>query len=243
MTKSILFFLPLLAVYVSSTISAQAETSEEEHIRTILLNKFPQSKITNLEKTVLPGIYEVEMPPHIFYISKDGKYVLNGDLIDLPADRNLTQEKHAKTRIKAINALGEDNMIVFAPKEVKHTISVFTDIDCGYCRKLHSEIAKYNALGIKVRYLSYPRSGPGSSSFKKAESVWCAKDRKQALTDAKNGKAINSKPCDSPVKQQFITGTQVGVSGTPAIFLENGQMLPGYVPADRLIKVLEQNKL
>ena len=243
MNKSILFFLPLLAIYVSSTFPAQAESSEEKHIRTILTNKFPQAKITNLEKTALPGIYEVEMPPHIFYISNDGKYVLNGDLIDLSADRNLTQEKQGKTRIKKINALGEDSMIIFAPKEVKHTISVFTDIDCGYCRKLHSEIGKYNALGIKVRYLSYPRSGPGSSSFKKAESVWCAKDRKQALTDAKNGKVINSKPCDNPVKKHFITGTQVGVTGTPAIFLENGQMLPGYFPADRLLKVLEQNNL
>ena len=131
-------------------------------------------------------------------------------------------------------------MIVFSPKEVKHTISVFTDIDCGYCRKLHNEMHKYNELGIKVRYLAYPRSGPGTPSFIKAENVWCADDRQQALTDAKNGKEVKSKACDNPVKQEFLIGTQVGVTGTPAIFLENGQLLPGYFPAERLIKILEQ---
>lgn len=242
MTKALLSLCSICVLFAASGFSAQAETDSEKQIRAVLQQKFPQSHINRIEKSVLPDLYEVEMPPHIFYISKDGRYVLNGDLIDMSADRNITQEKQAKVRIETINKLGEDSMIIFEPKETKHTISVFTDIDCGYCRKLHSEIEKYNALGIRVRYLSYPRTGPGSESFKKAESVWCAKDRKKALTDAKNGKTIDSKPCANPVMQHFITGTKVGVTGTPAIFLENGQLLPGYYPADRLAKVLEQVK-
>jgi thiol:disulfide interchange protein DsbC len=231
-----------VAVFLTLGSIAHAEDTAEARIRQALNSKFPQAKITRIEKTPIEGVYEVELPPHIIYMSQDAKYVLNGELIDLQADRNITQEKLAKTRIAEINKLGEDSMIVFAPKHPKYTVSVFTDLDCGYCRKLHSEIDEYNKLGIKVRYLAYPRAGPGSASFKKAEQVWCAKDRKQALTDAKQGKPVKSKECQNPVKAHFITGTKVGVRGTPAIFLENGQMLPGYYPADRLLKILQQSK-
>ncbi|MFO7603163.1 MAG: DsbC family protein [Gammaproteobacteria bacterium] len=241
MIKSRQLMMALVAFLLSSFF-AQADPASEKLIREALSKKFPQAQISRVEPTVLTDIYEVEMPPHIFYISKDAKYILNGDLIDLPGDRNITQEKHARIRLDSINQLGEDSMIVFAPKETKYTISVFTDIDCGYCRKLHNEMAKYNALGIKVRYLAYPRSGPGTDSFKKAENVWCAKDRKQAMTDAKNGKSVDAKACDNPVTAHFMAGTKAGVTGTPAIFLENGQMLPGYFPAERLIQVLQQIK-
>lgn len=234
--------ITVIYVFLASTMNAQADTDSEKKIRAVLNAKFPQARITRIEKSVLTGLYEVEMPPHIFYISNDAKYVLNGDLIDLSADRNITQEKQAMIRIDSINQLGENSMVVFEPKKTKYTISVFTDIDCGYCRKLHGEMDKYNALGIKVRYLAYPRSGPGTPSFVKAENVWCSRDRKQAMTDAKSGKTVKSPACDNPVKQHFITGTKVGVTGTPAIFLENGQLLPGYYPADKLIKVLEQTK-
>lgn len=243
MIKPILLTFSALMILSGASFSVQADVDTDKKIRDVLSKKFPQSRVTRVEKSAIPGLYEIEMPPHIFYISKDAKYVLNGDLIDLPADRNITQEKQARVRINAINRLGEESMIIFAPKKTKYTISVFTDIDCGYCRKLHGEIGKYNDLGIKVRYLAYPRSGPGSASFKKAENVWCAKDSKKAMTDAKSGKTVNSKECSNPVKQHFITGTQVGVTGTPAIFLENGQMLPGYYPAERLIEVLKKTKL
>lgn len=242
MTKTILFFISASVLLMTTSFPLQAETKSEKHIRAVLMQKFPQSQITRIEKSVLPNLYEVEMSAHIFYISKDAKYVINGDLIDLHANRNITQEKQAKARIATINQLGEDNMIIYEPKKTKYTISVFTDIDCPYCRKLHDEIGKLNALGIRVRYLAYPRSGPNTPSFKKAENVWCAKDRKKAYTDALNGKTINSKSCDNPVMKQFITGTEVGVTGTPSIFLENGQILPGYYPADRLAKILEKSK-
>ena len=242
MTKTPFFIFSLATWLLLHSFSVYAETDNAKNIREVLMKKFPQSHISRIEKSVLPGIYEVEMPPHIFYISKDAKYVINGDLIDLAADRNITQEKQAKARISAINQLGEDNMIIYAPKKTKYTISVFTDIDCPYCHKLHNEIDKYNALGIRVRYLAYPRSGPNTPSFTKAENVWCSKDRKKAFTDAINGKSISAKTCKDPVLKQFITGTKIGVTGTPAIFLDNGQLLPGYYPADKLIKILEQVK-
>lgn len=242
MTKSPVLLLALSASLLLSGFSAHAAPDGAKKIREILQKKFPKAHISRIEKTVVPDLYEVEMPPNIFYISKDGRYVFNGDLIDLVADRNITQEKKARARVSVINQLGEQNMIVYAPKKVKYTISVFTDIDCPYCRKLHNEIDKYNALGIKVRYLAYPRSGPNTPSFVKAENVWCAKDRKKAFDDAMHDKTVASKTCKNPVLEQFVTGTRLGVTGTPAIFLENGQLLPGYYPAERLIKILEQTK-
>jgi len=241
-TKKPFLIFSLTAWLLLQSFSVLAETDSVKNIRAVLKHKFPQANISRIEKSLVPDLYEVEMPPHIFYISKDAKYVINGDLIDLPADRNITQEKQAKARITTINQLGEASMIIYAPKKTKYTISVFTDIDCPYCHKLHNEIDKYNALGIRVRYLAYPRSGPNTPSFTKAEHVWCAKDRKKAITDAMNGKSIEAKTCNNPVMKQFVTGVKVGVTGTPAIFLENGQLLPGYYPADKLIKVLEQSK-
>ena len=132
-------------------------------------------------------------------------------------------------------------MIVFAPEgKPSYTITVFTDIDCGYCRKLHGEMAGYNAEGIKVQYLFYPRAGEGSPSFAKAVSVWCADDRRTALTDAKAGKSIPDKTCPNPVKEHLELGEKMGVSGTPAIVLENGEMVPGYIPPKRLAAMLKE---
>ena len=129
-------------------------------------------------------------------------------------------------------------MIVFAPKVVKHTVTVFTDIDCPYCRRLHKEVPAMNELGIKVRYLAFPRAGVHSPSFKEAVSVWCAKNPAQALTDAKAGKKVPEVTCDNPVLQHMALGEQVGVTGTPAMVLEDGRMLPGYIPATRLAQLL-----
>ena len=143
---------------------------------------------------------------------------------------------------KALAAASESNMIVFGPANAKMTVTVFTDIDCGYCRKLHGEIDGYLAEGIKVRYLFFPRSGVGTPSFDKAISVWCADDRKAALTDAKAGKSIPDKKCDNPVKEQMELGEKLGVSGTPAIILESGEMVPGYVPPKRLATMIKDGK-
>ena len=200
------------------------------------------TEAVSIKKTPIRGLYEVTVPPRVFYISADGRYVLAGDLIDLQKGVNLTEQQRDKARVASIENVGEVNMVVFAPEKVKHTITVFTDIDCGYCRKLHNEMASYNKLGIKVRYLAYPRAGVGSESYKKAVSVWCADDKRQAMTDAKNGKDVPEKNCENPVASQMALGRNLGVNGTPAIVLANGQLYPGYAPADRLIKVLEQVK-
>ena len=233
------FVFGLLALIAFT--SAHAESADSKKIREIIKQQL-KAEPTSIVKSPIEGLYEVTVPPRIFYVSADGRYVLLGNLIDINSRKNLTQEKEGLARVAALDKMGEASMIVFAPKQVKHTITVFTNIDCGYCRKLHNEIEQYNKLGIKVRYMAYPRAGIGSGSYKKAVSVWCAKDKNKAMTTAKNGGNVPSKECDNPVEQQFQLGQELGVNGTPALVLENGQIYPGYAPASKLIGVLESIK-
>jgi thiol:disulfide interchange protein DsbC len=176
----------------------------------------------------------------IVYLSQDGRFIIQGDLIDLKERTNLTEARLDTQRSKALAAIGEDQMVVFAPAEpAKHTITVFTDIDCAYCRKFHQEIADYNRNGIKVRYLLYPRAGIGSDSYDKAVAVWCSPNRQEAITRAKKGETVEQKSCPNPVKDQYELGQALGVRGTPTIILENGQIIPGYVPAAKLATMLD----
>lgn len=232
--------VPFLAFFAFSTPSI-AESEDFSALKKMIQEQL-DTTVTEVKPTPLPGVYEVIAPPMVFYTTKDGRYVMTGDLLDLKSRANLSQDARIGAKKAALDLMGEESMIVFAPKDVKHTITVFTDIDCGYCRKLHNEIAAYNKLGIKVRYMAYPRAGVGSESYDKAVSVWCSKDRNKAMTIAKSGGTVEKKNCDNPVSKQFELGQQLGVNGTPAIVLENGQIYPGYAPADKLIGVLNQVK-
>ncbi len=199
----------------------------------------PRESIDRIGPSPMTGISEVMIGMNLFYVSNDGKYLMQGKLIDLASRTDLTEQKLGKARLKSLADLGEKSMIVFPAKEQRHVITVFTDIDCGYCRKLHNEMAAYNAEGITVRYLSFPRSGPNSPSYNKAVSVWCADDRNDALTSAKAGKALEDKQCDNPIGDHFNLGVAMGVRGTPAILMEDGSIVPGYVPAKKLLKQLD----
>jgi thiol:disulfide interchange protein DsbC len=212
-------------------------------VRKMLSELVPDAKPDTITAAPIPDFFEVAYGPMVIYVSKDGRYVLQGDILDVKEHRNLTEDTRSAKRRAALATISEDKMIVFAPKQVKHTVNVFTDIDCGYCRKLHQEIAQYTEQGIKVRYLAFPRGGPESPSFDKAVSVWCAADKNTAITRAKAGEEIEKKTCDSPVKAEFELGKRMGVTGTPTIILEDGSMLPGYVPARQLALMLEGGKL
>lgn len=185
------------------------------------------------------GLYEVVIGPQLYYLSEDGRYVVNGSVIDLDQGADVTEPRRAEIRVDSVDAVGDENMVIFAPEgEVKYTVTVFTDIDCGYCRKLHNEIAQYNDAGIRVRYLFFPRSGPQTESYFKAVSVWCADDRLNALTLSKQGVAIDQRTCENPVDAHYELGKSIGVTGTPAILTESGQLIPGYLPAARLSEAL-----
>lgn len=197
----------------------------------------------DISKSPLKGLYQVTVGPNVAYVSADGRYLLQGELYDLKTKQNLTEKVRAKERVGLLAGIRPDQEIVYKPKngKVKHTITVFTDIDCGYCREFHSHINTVTALGIEVRYLSFPRTGPNTSSWTKAEQVWCAKDRKAALTRAKLGANPSGKVCaNNPVGEDYDLGHQLGVTGTPAIFASNGELLGGYLSPSELAKSLAE---
>lgn len=191
----------------------------------------------------LQGVYQVKVGPNVAYITKDGRYLLQGELYDLKTKQNLTDRVRAKARVGLLAGVRPDQEIVYKPEngKVKHVVTVFTDIDCGYCREFHRNIDKVTALGIEVRYLFFPRTGPNTRSWTKAEEVWCAKDRKEALTRAKLGAAPSGKVCaDNPIGEDYSLGEQLGVDGTPAIFAANGELLGGYLAPTELAERLAQ---
>lgn len=234
-----------LAVVIATflcTLPAGAEEPAQPNLQA-LQSVLGEVKPDSVTPSPLPGIYEVVLGSRVLYLSQDGRYLIQGDLVDLSTRDNVTENRRDALRAKAVAAVGEDNMVVFAPDgPARHTVTVFTDIDCGYCRKLHQEIAEYNKQGIKVRYMWYPRAGVGSDSYDKAVAVWCAADRRDALTRAKRGEEIEHKSCENPVKAQFELGQALGVRGTPSMILEGGQMVPGYVPAAKLAQMLDGAK-
>ncbi|HTC16493.1 MAG TPA: DsbC family protein [Steroidobacteraceae bacterium] len=196
-----------------------------------------------LRATPVPGLWELTRGTDIAYVTADGKYAFSGDLIELGTNNNLTETHRRDLRLKAIAAYPESEMLVFGPRDPKYTVTVFTDVDCPYCRKLHSQIAEYNHLGIRVRYLLYPRTGPNTTSWTKAEQVWCSSDRNEALTRAKLGEDLKSKSsCDNPVARSYALGQDFALEGTPAIIMPNGEMLAGYLPPDALMQRLKETK-
>jgi thiol:disulfide interchange protein DsbC len=205
--------------------------------------RIPGARADELRATVVPGLWELTRGAEIVYVTTDGKYAFTGDLYDLASNNNLTEQHRRELRVKAINAFPESDMVVFGPKEAKYTVTVFTDVDCPYCRKLHSQMGEYNRLGIRVRYLLYPRTGPNSVSWTKAEQVWCSVDRNTALTRAKLGEELTTRPCaNNPVARTYALGQDFALEGTPAIVTADGEMLPGYVPPDVLAKHLKDTK-
>ena len=232
----------LLVVMLGSPAIAKVPDAGAEQVRRSLSQLLPDLSLGEVTPSPVPGVYEVVIGQKIVYVSADGRYLLQGTLIDLEMQKNLTEPRINKLKADAVAAIDEKNMVIFGPSDAEYTVTVFTDIDCGYCRKLHSEIDDYAAQGIRIRYLFFPRAGVGSDSYNKAVSVWCADDRKQAMTLAKSGKPIARKSCDNPVQHDMRLGERMGVNGTPAMVLENGQMIPGYVPAGRLSAILKESQ-
>jgi thiol:disulfide interchange protein DsbC len=228
-----------LAFAAAFTLSHAAENAEDAAARKALLELVPQAKIDTVEAAPLPGFRQVIVGSQMVYVSDDGKYMLQGTLYDAKSKRDLTASRLAVDHKRKVDAVPVSKRIVFAPPKPKYKITVFTDIDCGYCRKLHSQIAEYNKRGIEVDYLFYPRSGLNTPSFDKAVSVWCAKDRNAAFTAAKAGKAPTPAKCDNPVAEEYRLGQQVGVDGTPTIFAPDGTKIGGYLSPNEMLAKLE----
>ncbi|MBR9869794.1 MAG: DsbC family protein [Gammaproteobacteria bacterium] len=224
------------------TVSAVNAGEVEETITERLSQAVPGLRIMSVSKSEAPGLYEVQSSNgDTIYTTEDGVYLLTGDMLKITDNgiANVTEEARARVRQKQMAEFGDDGVISYPAKgQQKAVIDVFTDIDCPYCRKLHDEVPQLNEYGITVNYYAFPRSGPNTPSFRKYESVWCAEDQRDAMDTAKGGKSVPSKTCENPVAEQYQLGGKVGVTGTPAIVLEDGNMIRGYVPARNLAEGL-----
>ena len=190
--------------------------------------------------TAVPNLYEVRLGDQFIYVTEDAKFFLHGDLYETRGQRNLTESSRKEVRRDIVDAIDPQTYIVFESSQPKHTVTVFTDVDCPYCAKFHLEVPDLNALGVRVRYAAWPRSPQGTESFARSVSVWCAKDPHQAMTDAKAGRTIAHAECDNPVQRHFDAGRRVGVRGTPTIVTEGGETIGGYVPYRELVEMLER---
>lgn len=223
--------------FAAAEVAQEVPVAERERIAGLFESIDPD----NVYTSPIDGWFEIRRGSIVAYISGDGRYLLQGDLIDLDNQVNITEASRSNSRRELMSSVDDDQTINFSPEDVEYTVSIFTDIDCTYCRRLHSQIDEYLEHGIEVRYLLYPRGGPASQSWNTSEEVWCSKDRSDALTQAKLDRAFETSSCDaSAISDHYIMGQEVGLSGTPAIVLDDGELIGGYLPPDALRMRLEQ---
>ncbi len=244
MSSTFTRFTFLVGAFFCAASALAAGESKDPRID--LLKKLPAgSKIEDLRPAPIPGLFEFSQGAEVSYLTADGKYFIDGSVYDMDTHQNLSEVRRNEARKQLLSALPESQMIIFSPKVPQFTITVFTDVDCGYCRKLHSEMAELNRLGVRVRYAAFPRSGPGTESWRKAQAVWCAQDRNAALTRAKLGTQPDlTKMCaNDPVAREYDLGQSIGVRGTPAIVTEGGDYISGYLPPADLVRYLKDLQL
>ena len=221
-----------------STVSA-ADEAELQQVRDTVSSQFEGIDPQDIYASDVEGWYTIQKGAVIAYISADGRYLLQGDMIDLVEQVNLSEKDRNKARARLMADVDESQVITFTPETVRHTVSVFTDIDCTFCRRLHNQIDEYMDEGIEVRYFLYPRNGPASPSWTMAEQVWCAADRNAALTSAKLDEDFEFDKCDSSIiNTHYAMGQDVGLRGTPAIVLEDGTLFSGYLPPKQLSEAI-----
>jgi thiol:disulfide interchange protein DsbC len=241
---SVLF---VVASLLSNVVLADpANKLSVTEIREKLEEARPGLPIKEVVSSALGGLYEVILDEGTtLFVSEDGNHFIAGDLYRIEPGEfvNVSEERRNVGRRELIASVDEADMLIFSPPAgmKKTSISVFTDIDCGYCRKLHKEVPELNRLGVEVRYLAYPRSGLNTESFDKYVSAWCAENPKLALTQAKLGQDVEASTCVNPIAAQYLLGQQIGVTGTPAIVYEDGTLLPGYLSAAELVSRLGIN--
>jgi thiol:disulfide interchange protein DsbC len=227
-----------------STVPAIAEPAfaagtPEARARAAIRKINPNVSVDKLGPAPIPGFRQAVVAGEVFYISDDGKYLMQGKLFDIATRKDLGMAALEGVRRDLVRTIPLRDRIVFAPPNPKYTVTVFTDIECGFCRKFHSQIGEYNKQGIAVQYVAFPRMGLGSDDYKKMVAVWCAADKRQALTDAKNDRPIPMKTCTNPVTMEYDVGRRAGLEGTPLVLTPDGAELGGYLPPDRLRAALD----
>lgn len=234
-TYAALFACGFLLTTQAAWAEGEGNSVVEDKIRTLV----PNAKTIAVSETPIDNILQVQINSDIVYVSNDGKYLLQGQIMDIETRANITDQAMSGIRQGLLADLNPDEQITFAPEKAKYDLLVFTDIDCGYCRKLHDQMEGYNEEGIAIHYMAFPRAGVGSASYDKFVSVWCADDQKSAMTLAKNGDEPEEQKCPNPIADQYELGRELGVTGTPALLTADGTLIPGYMPPAQLRQRLE----
>ncbi len=232
------------AAFSVTAFSAQANNIADdiERVRAELIKMIPPAIDAEIVETAAENVYRMDFQGNYAFVYVTGEHVLIGELLNTKDQVNLGDAAKAERIATVIEDVPISKMIIFGPQDAKRHITVFTDIDCGYCRKLHNEVTDLTDAGIQVRYLAFPRAGVGSESHKKYVSVWCNADQQSALTTAKNGGSVPAASCENPVTETYNLGQQVGVRGTPTIIFDDGTLTPGYLPSAELIRRLGIDK-
>ena len=236
MRHLIKLFCGLLLVVSISATADDKYSAVEERIRALA----PNATSLAISETPIEGILMVQIGGDIIYASADGRYMIQGRVIDLETREDLTEGAKSGMRKELLASVDTSKQISFTPEDPTFELTVFTDIDCGYCRKLHDQVEEYNEHGIAIKYMAFPRAGIGSRSYEKFVSVWCAEDQQAAMTLAKSGADPDPAQCDNPVAQQYQLGQELGVTGTPALLTPEGMLIPGYVPPEQLRQRLDK---
>lgn len=232
----------LLGSHGSALASSAVSPQQAETLKTAIKKARPNIAVGDIRATAVPGLFEVDLGKDTVYMPADGKYLISGTMYRVEANRfvNIADERLQPVRAQKLSTVKRDDMIIYSPKgKAKSYVTVFTDIDCGFCRKLHKEVPTLNEMGIEVRYLAFPRAGYPSPSADKLATAWCSDNPRETLTQLKSGVSVATKTCaHNPVEAQFKLGNELGVNGTPALFKPNGEILPGYMPAAELAAAL-----
>jgi thiol:disulfide interchange protein DsbC len=222
------------------TVLAQDDfSSVEDRIRELA----PNAESIAISETPIEGILMVQVGGDIVYATADGQYLIQGRVVNMDTREDLTEVAKSGIRKDLLAGMDTSKQITFSPETPDYDLTVFTDIDCGYCRKLHAQVEEYNENGIAIHYMAFPRAGIGSASYDKAVSVWCAADQQSALTMAKQGADPTPEQCENPIAEQYQLGMALGVTGTPAILTNDGTLIPGYVPPEQLRERLDKMAL
>lgn len=231
-------FTGLMLVFFMSPLAA----APKDNIQARLQKVDARIEVVALKDAPIKNFYEVELSSgDLLYVSKEGDYILAGNLLAITDDGlvDLTEQARSAARTKVIQAVPLEEQVIFLAKgKTKAVVQVFTDSTCPYCSRLHEQVPELNRQGVEVRYLAFPRQGAQGQGYKDLVNVWCADNQQQAMTAAKAGEKLANKQCDNPIAKQYELGQKLGVQGTPAIFLPDGRIIPGFVPAERLISEL-----
>ncbi|HEY3487263.1 MAG TPA: DsbC family protein [Gammaproteobacteria bacterium] len=222
-------------------VATMAAAEDLAKVKEDFEKNIPGMKIDQLKPAPLPGMYEVVSEGQVLYISADGRYILHGDLYDRTTSSNLTEQTRGGINAKLLARVDDSKTIVFAPKNPKYTVTVFTDTSCGYCRKLHKEVPELNKRGVKVRYMLFPRAGLGSADARVLESVWCAQNQQEAMNTAKAGGQVSPKTCANPISEHIKLGRKLGLQGTPMLITPKGTVIGGYMQYEELVATLEKD--